>query len=181
MNAITGESVRWGEEKKPSQTWQRSLPAQIGGLLAWLAICFGASALGALATNRSVNGWYQTLAKPSWNPPDWLFGPVWSLLFFMMAVSAWLIWRREPLKLSRGPLALFILQLTLNVGWSIVFFAMKQPGWAAVEIATLWLAIAATALAFWPRSRAAALLLAPYLAWVSFAAVLNSTLWRLNS
>lgn len=181
MSATTRNKVPVASDDAASSTWRRSIPAQIVGLLVWLAICFGASALGAAATSSSVNGWYQTLDKPSWNPPDWVFGPVWTLLYFLMAVAAWLVWRREPIVRCRWPLGLFLLQLALNVGWSVVFFGLKAPGWAFFEIVVLCLAIAATAYVFWRRSKVAALLLAPYLTWTTFAAVLNFTLWRFNS
>jgi benzodiazapine receptor len=181
MSATTRGDFPSAKSSAGSSVWRRSIPAQVGGLVIWLVICFGASALGAAATSSSVNGWYQTLDRPSWNPPDWVFGPVWTLLYFLMAVAAWLIWRREPIASSRWPLGLFLFQLALNVGWSVLFFGLKAPGWAFFEIVVLCLAIAATALAFWPRSKVAALLLAPYLAWTTFASVLNFTLWRLNS
>jgi len=147
-------------------------------LVAWLALCFSAASLGAVFTPGE---WYATLKKPSWNPPGWIFGPVWSALYTMMAVAAWLIWRRGGFAAQRRPLALFFTQLALNALWTPLFFGLHRPGIAFGEILLLWLAIAATLLAFRPVSRVAAWLIAPYLAWVSFAAILNYTLWRLNS
>ena len=138
-----------------------------------------AHGIGGAITETSI--WYQTLAKPSWMPPDWLFGPVWTALYVLMAVAAWVVWRRGGATAARLPLGLFGLQLALNVGWSAIFFGLRLPGVAFAEILLLWLAIAATAVAFWRRSKLAAWLLAPYLAWTTFAAVLNASIWSLNS
>jgi tryptophan-rich sensory protein len=160
--------------------WRPTRLQQTAWLVAFLALCFIAAGAGAALTSISVDNWYQTLAKPSWKPPDWLFGPVWTALYFMMAVAAWLVWRRGGWPASRVPVALFALQLGLNVAWSAIFFGLRSPGWAFVEILILWLAIAATASSFVYRSAAAALLLAPYLAWTTFAAFLNLAIWRMN-
>lgn len=157
------------------------LTRQLAGLAAFVVVCFAAAAVGGALTASSVGDWYRTLAKPSWNPPDWLFGPVWSGLYLLMAVSAWLVWRRGGWRASRGAFALFALQLALNVGWSAVFFGLRRPGLAVLEVLLLWLTILATIIAFWPKSRPAVLLLLPYLAWTSFAALLNWTIWRMNS
>ena len=143
----------------------------------WLLLCFSAASLGAFFMPGE---WYATLKKPSWNPPGWLFGPVWSALYTMMAVAAWLVWKRGGFATHRRPLSLFLVQLALNAAWTPLFFGWHRPGLAFAEIFLLWLAIAATIADFRPVSRAAMLLLVPYLAWVSFAAVLNFTLWRLN-
>lgn len=152
-------------------------PRSLAGFIGWLLLCFGAATLGAFF---SPGEWYAALAKPSWNPPAWLFGPVWSALYTMMAVAAWLIWRRGGFAAQRRPLALFLTQLTLNAAWSPLFFGLKNPGLAFAEILLLWLAILATLISFLRLSKFAGWLLAPYLAWVSFAAVLNFTLWRMN-
>ncbi|MGF1643415.1 MAG: TspO/MBR family protein [Thiotrichales bacterium] len=149
----------------------------IFGLLGWLLLCFAASAMGALFMPGE---WYAGLNKPAWNPPGWIFGPVWTALYAMMAVAAWLVWQRGGFAVQRRPLRLFLAQLALNALWTPLFFGLRQPGVAFAEILLLWLAILATLLAFRPVSRAAAWLLVPYLAWVSFAAVLNGTLWHLN-
>jgi tryptophan-rich sensory protein len=162
-------------------TWQPTALRQAVLLLGFIAICFAAAGLGAAATATSVGGWYQTLAKPSWNPPDWLFGPVWSVLYFLMAVAAWLVWRRGGWSASRSALTWFGIQLALNVLWSVVFFGLQQPGFAFAEIIALWLAILATMVAFRGKSVAATILMVPYLAWSTFAAVLNFELWRMNS
>lgn len=121
--------------------------------------------------------WYAALHKPSWNPPGWLFGPVWSVLYAMMAVAAWLVWRR------RGwcrALAIYGAQLLLNAAWTPIFFGAGKIGWAFAEIIILWIAIVCTMLAFLRISKPAGWMLVPYLAWVSFAAFLNFTLWRMN-
>ncbi len=124
--------------------------------------------------------WYASLRRPSWNPPGWVFGPVWTALYAMMALAAWLVWKRGGFIQQRTALRLFLLQLALNAAWTPLFFGLHWPSVAFAEIVLLWLAIAATLAAFRRASRPAAWLLVPYLAWVSFAAFLNFTLWRLN-
>ncbi len=143
----------------------------------WLLLCFSAATLGGLFMPGE---WYASLKKPSWNPPGWIFGPVWTALYTMMGVAAWLVWRRGGFAAQRWPLGLFLAQLALNAAWTPLFFGLHWLGAAFAEILLLWLAIASTIAAFWGVHRAAAGLLVPYLAWVSFAAVLNGTLWRLN-
>lgn len=151
------------------------------GFVVFIVICLGAGGLGAALTTPEINGWYRTIVKPSWNPPDSIFGPVWTTLYVMMAIAAWLVWKPAGLQAAAAPLTLFAFQLLLNSVWSWIFFGMHQPAWAFAEIVTLWLAIAATMVAFFHRSRIAGWLLVPYLAWVSFASVLNFTIWRLNA
>lgn len=146
-------------------------------LAGWLVLCFSAASLGAFFMPGE---WYTMLKKPSWNPPAWIFGPVWSSLYTMMAVAAWLVWKRGGFAAQRPPLRLFLVQLALNGAWSPLFFGLHWPGVAFAEILLLWLAIVTTLTAFRPVSRVAAWLLAPYLAWVTFAAVLNFMLYRLN-
>ncbi len=154
-----------------------------------LLICFGAAALGAIATSQSVMTWYRTLERPTWAPPDWLFGPVWTLLYAMMAVAAFLVWRRgfgvpgqipDLRPAARIALVVFGVQLALNALWSWLFFAMRSPLAGLVEIVVLWIAIAATIALFWPLSRVAAGMMVPYLAWVTFATALNGALWWMN-
>lgn len=159
----------------------RSPLAQAIGLVVAIVICFAAAGLGAAATTPEIRGWYASIAKPAWNPPDWIFGPVWTLLYLMMAVAAWLVWRRAGFAGAKLPLALFAIQLALNSLWSVLFFGLHNPGAAAVEIVLLWGTILATLIAFRRRSRWAGGLLVPYLAWVSFASALNFTIWRLNA
>jgi tryptophan-rich sensory protein len=146
-------------------------------LAGWVLLCFGAAAFGGLFMPGE---WYASLKKPSWNPPGWVFGPMWTTLYVMMAVAAWLVWRQGGWGKQRKPLVIFLAQLVLNAAWTPLFFGLKYPGLAFAEILLLWLAIAATVAVFRRVSCAAAWLLAPYLAWVSFAAALNFTLWRLN-
>jgi len=150
-------------------------------LIVSLAICFAVAGIGSWVTAGGLREWYPSLAKPSWNPPNWIFGPVWSTLFAMMAVSAWLLWEQRERTGAHRALGLFALQLALNFAWSGIFFGVRQPGWALVEIVVLWVAIAATIAASWSVDRRASALLIPYLGWVAFASFLNLTLWRLNS
>lgn len=145
-----------------------------------LGVCFAAAAVGALFTSPNVPGWYADLDKPSWTPPSWVFGPVWSLLYLLMGISAWQVWRKAGFRLAAVPLVLFIIQLVLNMVWSGLFFGLRSPGFALIEIVCLWCAILATTIAFWRRSVAAGWLMLAYLAWVSFAAALNLGMWNLN-
>ena len=153
----------------------------VGVLFVFLVAAFSAAAIGGLATARGVVEWYPTLAKPAWTPPSWLFGPVWTVLYATMGVAAWLVWRAAGnFRSARRELALWGIQLTLNAHWSIAFFGMRAPGAALLNILLLWLAISATIVVFRRRSRPAAWLMVPYLAWVTFATALNAAIWRLN-
>src|SRR5918997_3439899 len=134
-------------------------------LLAFVAACFGAALVGSTFTTPSVPEWYGSLVKPSFTPPNWLFGPVWSMLYLGMAIAGCLVWRRQRESFVTLPLALFGGQLVLNVLWSILFFGLQAPGTALVEIIVLWAAILATLLSFWRVSKGAGWLLGPYLAW----------------
>jgi len=147
------------------------------GLAGWFALCFGVAAIGA---QFMPGEWYAGLKKPSWNPPGWIFAPVWTALYTMMAVAAWLAWRRGGFVGQRPALLLFLLQLFFNALWSWLFFGRHQPALAFVDILLLWLSLLATTVAFWKVNVVAGLLLVPYLLWVSFAAGLNFALWRLN-
>jgi len=146
-----------------------------------ILVCEAAGAIGGLATASSVRTWYATLAKPPFNPPAWIFGPVWTALYALMGVAAWLVWRKG---LGAGgvrpALALFGVQLLLNVAWSFIFFGLHSPMYAFFELILLWLAILATAFAFAKVAPLAAILLVPYILWVSFAGVLNFYIWILN-
>jgi translocator protein len=150
------------------------------GLALFILICFGAAGAGSWFTTPALDGWYADLRKPVWNPPSWIFAPVWTTLYLLMAVAAWLVWRKAGITAGRGALALFAVQLVLNVAWSALFFGLHNPGAAFIDIVLLWIAIAATMAAFRPFTPAAAWMLAPYLAWVTFAGALNLTIWRLN-
>jgi len=149
-------------------------------LAGFFAICFAAAAVGVWLTGDAIETWYRPLQKPSFNPPNWVFGPAWTVLYSMMAVAAWLVWNERDRRDVALPLALFGVQLVLNAAWSGIFFGMHNPAAALVEIAVLWLTILATLIAFGRVKRLAGALLAPYLAWVTFATVLNFAIWRLN-
>jgi benzodiazapine receptor len=147
------------------------------GLVAFVVLCFGTAALGRSATARSVLDWYVELRKPSWTPPSWVFGPVWTALYAMMAVAGWLAWRDERTKATT---LVFLLQLFLNGSWAWVFFGARRPDLGLACILLLWVAIVATIAAFWKISRMAVILFVPYLAWVTFAAALDWSVVRLN-
>ena len=140
-----------------------------------------AGIIGALVTAPAISGWYRQLSKPSFNPPSWLFGPAWTILYLLMGVALFLVWRRgSQEQTAKTALMLFGLQLALNVVWSFIFFGLKSPGLAFAEILILWCAILATTVYFFRISRPAGILLAPYLLWVTFAGILNGAIWQLN-
>jgi translocator protein len=180
-------------DARPSTPQPAPLSAQrqAFGVVLFGAATFAAAALGGSATGAAVQQWYPTLNKPSWNPPSWVFGPVWTALYISMAIAAFLVWRRASIhaggesaplfpRAARLAFILTAVQLILNGFWSVIFFGMRQPGWAFAEIIALWLAIAACTAAYWRWSRVAAALMLPYLAWVTFASVLNFAIWQLN-
>jgi len=137
--------------------------------------------LGAVATSRGVATWYPTLVRPSFAPPNWVFGPVWTTLYLMMGWASWLVWRAGPERGEvRAALALYLVQLACNLAWSFLFFGLHMPGVAFVEILILLALILATIVRFAPISAAAAWLLGPYALWVAFASVLNGAFWWLN-
>ena len=157
-----------------------SLQRQVLGLILFVLVCFAVAWIGSSATMPSVADWYTGLRKPGWTPPAWLFGPVWTALYLSMAVAAWLVWRRVGLSGAAVPLAIFGMQLALNLAWSIIFFGRNNIGLALADIVLLWLAIVATIFAFRQVSDLAGWLLVPYLVWVTFAAALNSRIWTMN-
>lgn len=141
-----------------------------------------AGIIGGVATASSVSTWYVALRKPPFTPPSWVFGPVWTTLYAMMGVAAWLVWRMGLEKPTvRTALTIFLVQLALNTLWSLIFFGLRAPGWAFLEIIFLWSAIVLTTVRFFRLSIVAGALMLPYIAWVSFASVLNYYLWRLNA
>jgi translocator protein len=150
------------------------------GLVVWIVVCFAAAGIGGAVTTPKIGTWYATLVKPTWNPPNWIFGPVWSTLYFFMAIAAWMVWRQGGFVSAKLSLTLFGIQLILNVLWSCIFFGLQMPGLAFVEVHLLWASIAVVMVTFWQRSMIAGILFFPYLAWVSFASVLNFAIWRLN-
>ncbi len=149
------------------------------GLAAWLLLTFAAAAAGGLASARA-GAFYAELVRPEWAPPAWLFGPVWSTLYVLMGVSAWLVWSLRGFSGARAALLLFIAQLGANALWTWLFFVWRQGALASAEIVLLWALIVATIVLFRRVSRLAAVLLVPYLAWVSFATALTYAVWRLN-
>ncbi len=154
---------------------------QVVGLVVALAATFAAAGIGSVFTSQSVGDWYAGLEKPSFNPPSWVFGPVWTVLYALMALAAWLVWRRGGWREARLALGLYAGQLVLNAAWSALFFGARLPGLAFAELVALWLAILATTAAFFRRSVPAGVLMLPYAAWTGFAGVLNFALWRLNA
>jgi benzodiazapine receptor len=146
-----------------------------------IAIALAVGAVGGWATASSVTTWYATLEKPAFNPPNYLFGPVWTALYILMAVAAWLVWRAEPADgRRRTALRLYAVQLALNLAWSVIFFGLRRPDLALVEVLVLFAAILGAARAFARVDRRAGWMLVPYAAWVAFATLLNFEIWRLN-
>jgi tryptophan-rich sensory protein len=152
---------------------------QVAALAGWLIVTFAVAAAGAIASADAPD-FYGALAKPSWAPPASVFGPVWTVLYALMAFAAWLVWRCGGWAANRRALTLFLAQLVVNALWSWLFFAWRQGAWAFADIVLLWAAIAATVVAFARVQVLAATLLAPYFLWVSFAAALNYSVWKLN-
>ena len=159
--------------KTPERSWI--------SLLWFVALCLGVEFAGGLLTSVSVRGWYLSIAKPSWTPPGWVFGPVWTVLYLTMAVSAWLVWRERKKARLRTPMMLFVAQLVLNLAWSAAFFTMQNPRLGCLVIVILWVLILGMIVEFREVRPLAGRLLLPYLGWVTFAAFLNFTIWRLNS
>ena len=156
-----------------------SKPRQILGLLSWLAISFAASGIGAVASIRAAS-FYAQLDQPGWAPPSSVFGPVWTLLYALMGIAAWLVWRAGGFRTHRSALGLFLVQLAVNALWSWLFFAWHRGALAFADIVLLWMLIIATLVSFWRARPLAGALLIPYWLWVSFAAVLNFSVWQLN-
>jgi tryptophan-rich sensory protein len=148
------------------------------GLLGWLAASLAA---GWIGSRHLPGAWYASLEKPSWTPPGAVFGPVWGVLYVLMGLCAWLVWRRARFRGAPLALGLFGVQLALNALWSYLFFGLHRPDLALLDIAALWLAILAVTLLFWRRHRGAGALMLPYLAWTGFAWCLNLAIWRLNT
>ncbi len=157
-----------------------SIARQLAVLLVLLVVCLATGVVRAALTAGPVCDWYPTLSKPAWTPPDWLFGPVWTALYVMMALAAWLVWRQAGWAAGRTALGLFAAQLILNAVWSGLFFALRSPASAFADILLLWCAIVATLWSFGRVSAVAAGLFIPYLLWVTYAATLNGAIWRMN-
>lgn len=149
------------------------------GLAGWLLVTFAASAVGGLASARS-SAIYGQLSQPEWAPPSSVFGPVWTILYLLMAIAAWLVWRERGFAGARVALTLFLVQLVANALWTWLFFAWQLGLLAFVEILVLWVLIVATVVAFWRVRRLAAVLLVPYLLWVTYASMLTYSVWQRN-
>lgn len=158
---------------------EQAKQSQLLGLIGWFVATFAASIVGAIASVQATS-FYQELVQPSWAPPSSVFGPVWTVLYALMAIAAWLVWRTGGFRANRRALSLFIAQLVANALWSWLFFAWHRGWWAFVDIVVLWVLIVATLVAFWRVRILAGVLLVPYLLWVSFAMALNFSVWRLN-
>jgi tryptophan-rich sensory protein len=154
---------------------------RLGTYLVWVGGCEILGLLGGIVTFHAVATWYPALVKPSWTPPNWVFGPVWTVLYALMGIAAARVWiHHRGTRSGRYSLMLFGVQLALNCTWSVLFFAVRVPGYAFVEIVLLWITILALVLWWWWLDRKASLLLVPYLAWAGFAGALNATIWNLN-
>ena len=152
---------------------------QVIGLAGWLLLSFAAAGLGAVASVRA-RIFYQQLLRPEWAPPAWIFGPVWSVLYLLMAIAAWIVWRQHGFRESGMALWLFIAQLMANALWSWLFFSWHNGAWAFYEILILWALLLCTVALFWRLQSSAGALLLPYLMWVTFATALCFVIWRLN-
>lgn len=152
-------------------------------LVASVGICLlVGGGIGGIFTAQSVGSdWYARLVKPAWNPPRWVFSPVWTTLYVLMGTAAWLVWRARRWRRARAATVLFFVQLGLNALWSALFFGLRSPGWALLELLCLWAAVLATTVLFWRIRPLAGVLLLPYLAWTTFAGFLNYAIWRMNS
>lgn len=147
-------------------------------LVGSLVLALSAGGIGSIATVKSIPTWYVNVRKPSWNPPNRVFAPVWTLLYILMGTAAWFAWRQVGFQTTW--VSLYLTQFALNVAWSFIFFSMHRPGWAFAEIVLMWLSILLTMVEFWRIETTAGILFIPYLAWVTFASFLNWTIWRLN-
>ncbi len=156
-----------------------SASRQVLALVAWLLVSYSAGALGAIASTNA-DTFYVQLTRPGWAPPSWLFGPVWTFLYTLMGIAAWLVWRERGFRGAQPALALFLVHLVFNALWSWLFFAWQRGALAFAEIIILLLLIVATIAAFWRVKPLAAALLVPYLLWVAYAAALTYALWRAN-
>lgn len=164
-----------------SEKTLRSRYTLFAGLLFWLALCYFTAWLGSQVSPGIASGeWFESITKPSWNPPGWLFGPVWSTLYTLMGVAVWLVWKDYGFSGAQKAITFFLIQLILNGLWSQIFFGMQEIGWAFLEILFLLTAIIITTVLFFKKNRIAGWLMVPYILWVSFASILNGTLWWLN-
>ncbi len=143
--------------------------------------CLSIGGVSGFITSTEIPTWYVAVIKPSFNPPNWIFGPVWTTLYILMAISFWLIWKSDTeSSIKNRAMTFFVIQLILNFFWSIIFFSLHQLGFALIEISLMWIFILFSIISFYPISKTASFLLIPYLLWVSFASVLNFAIWKLN-
>jgi len=149
-------------------------------LVLFIVVCLGVGFLGSKYTSQSIPDWYSQIKKPAWTPPNWLFAPVWTFLYISMAVAAWLVWRNLGVTGSYASMILFVLQLALNALWSYLFFGLRMPGLAFLDIVALFVAIVLTAMLFWRYVALAGVLMLPYIVWVGYASTLNWAIWRMN-
>jgi len=153
----------------------------VAGFIFWLGICYFTAWIGAqVSPGIASSVWYDSIQKPDWNPPAWVFGPVWTILYTMMGVAVWLVWKNYRFTKGKAALSAFLIQLFLNGLWSHIFFGLQEPGWAFLEIILLLTAIIITTILFFEKNRVAGWLMIPYILWVSFATVLNGAIWWLN-
>lgn len=153
----------------------------VAGLFFWLGICYFTAWIGAqVSPGIASSVWYDSIQKPDWNPPAWVFGPVWTTLYTMMGVAVWLVWKNYGFTEAKAALSVFIIQLFLNGLWSQIFFGLQEPGWALIEIILLLTTIILTTILFFKKNRVAGWLMIPYILWVSFATMLNGAIWWLN-
>ncbi|MCC9626042.1 tryptophan-rich sensory protein [Thalassospira sp. MA62] len=153
---------------------------RVFALIAFMVLCLIISAAGGAVTATSVNDWYANLQKPSFGPPNWLFGPVWTVIYFMIAFSGWRVWLKRGFANAKGPFAIYGAQLTLNLAWSFLFFGAQSPFLAFIDIAILLALIIVNCVIFMKIDRVAGVLLIPYALWVGFATILNAAIWQLN-
>jgi benzodiazapine receptor len=158
----------------------RARPKNFAFLVGLLVATFAAGLIGSLATAENVRSWYPDLAKPQWTPPSWLFGPVWTALYIAMSVAAWRVWRIAQDGERSRVIVLYGIQLSCNAAWSILFFGLRRPDLALVDIAVLWALIVFALIRFWRADRLSGILWAPYVLWVTFASALNGAIWWLN-
>lgn len=150
-------------------------------LAVFIVICLAAGFVASVFTSTSVDSWFVALEKPVWNPPNWLFGIVWTLIYVLMAISGWLVWNIRDQPKTKRLLVIFGIQLVLNMAWSAIFFGLQQPSWAFFEIIILWILIGEYIILGWPVSRRAVILFIPYWLWVGYATALNFAIWEYNS
>jgi translocator protein len=151
------------------------------GLFAFLVVCFGVGIWTGLITFMNIDIWYRTLNKPSWTPPNTVFGPVWNVIYMLMAIAGWMVWARMGFAGLRTEVILFVVQLALNPLWTYVFFCIHRPDLSLIIAVLLWLTVAAMAALFWRVRKMAGYLLFPYLGWLAFAIALNFAIWRMNA